>query len=70
MAKHYQCKPSDLLKIEDDYAAYCVDEVAYFLEAEATDDKGRIRWDKIKWKDRKIKDNDEQIKFIQGLKRR
>lgn len=51
--------------IDNDYLAYCFDEASYFLEKKATDDKGNINWNKIKWEDKKAKSNKDLVKFIQ-----
>lgn len=52
--------------IENDYFAYCFDETAYFLEGQATNDKGELNWNKIKWIDKqKKKTNNDLVKFIQ-----
>lgn len=68
MAKHYRKRPSEILNIENDYLAYCFDEVALFLESEATDDKGNINWNKIRWdEDRKSKKtNKDFMEFIKN----
>lgn len=64
MAKHYKKRPSEILNIENDYLAYCFDEVALLLEAEATNKEGELNFEKIKWKDNKKKSNKDLIKFI------
>lgn len=66
MAKHYRKRPSEILNIDNDYLAYIFDEVALFLEGEATDDKGKINWNKIRWKENKKKSNKDLIQFIQS----
>ncbi|HHY13723.1 MAG TPA: hypothetical protein GX526_03675 [Thermoanaerobacterales bacterium] len=65
MAKHYRKRPSEILNIDNDYLAYCFDEVALYLESEATDDKGNVNWNMIKWKDNKKESNRELVQFIQ-----
>lgn len=66
MANKYRKRPSEILGIDNDYLAYCFDEVALFLEAEATDKEGNINWNRIRWKDEKKKEpNKDLIKFIQ-----
>lgn len=35
--------------IENDYEAFCFDEVAFALYAAALDDKGNLNWNKINW---------------------
>ena len=64
MAKLYRKRPSELMGIEDSYIAYCFDEVCYHYQCEATDDKGKINWNKIKWTDEKKKSNKDLINFI------
>lgn len=64
MAKHYKKTPSEILNIEDEYLGYCINEVAYFLEINALDNKGRINWGRIKWKD-EVVNNEQLISFIQ-----
>lgn len=66
MSKHYKEKPSKLLNIPNEYLAYCIDEVAYFLEINAMDKEGNLNWDKIRWSDSKAKGNEELINFIEG----
>lgn len=53
-----------MLNIDNDYLAYCFDEVALFLEAYATDDRGEINWNRIRWKGEKKKSNKDLIEFI------
>lgn len=65
MAKHYRKRPSEILNIDNDYLAYIFDEVSLYLESEATDDKGKTNWNKIKWKDNKKKSNQDLMNFIQ-----
>jgi hypothetical protein len=65
MAKHYRKRPSEILNIDNDYLAYIFDEVALFLEVEATDEKGNTNWNKIKWKDDKKKTNKDFMEFLQ-----
>lgn len=65
MAKHYKKRPSEILNIDNDYLAYIFDEVALYLEGEATDDKGKTNWNKIKWEDNKGKSNKDFMNFIQ-----
>ena len=64
MAKRYNKRPSEMLSIDNDYLAYCFDEAALYLEAEATDDKGEINWNRIRWKGEKKKSNKDLIEFI------
>lgn len=65
MAKRYQKRPSEIMNIENDYFAYIFDETALYLEAEATDDKGQINWNRIRWKgEEKKKSNKDLIEFI------
>ena len=65
MAKHYRKRPSEILNIDNDYLAYIFDEVSLYLESEATDDKGRANWNKIKWEGNKKKSNKDFMNFIQ-----
>jgi len=53
------------MNIDNDYLAYCFDEVALYLEVQATDDKGHINWNRIRWKDDKKKSNKDLMDFIQ-----
>lgn len=66
MAKRYQKRPSEILNIDNDYLAYCFDEVALYLELEALDDKGNYNWNKLRWKDNKTGTNKDLIQFIQN----
>lgn len=65
MANKYGKRPSEILGIDNDYLAYCFDEVALFLEVEATDKEGNINWNRIRWKGKKREGNKELIEFIQ-----
>lgn len=65
LANKYNQRPSRIMGIDNDYLAYCFDETSYFLEKKATDDKGNINWNKIKWEDKKAKSNKDLVKFIQ-----
>lgn len=53
-----------MLNIDNDYLAYCFDEAALYLEAEATNDKGEINWNRIRWKGEKKKSNKDLMEFI------
>lgn len=65
MAKRYQKRPSEILNIDYDLLAYMFDEVALFIEGEATEKDGTINWNKIRWASTsKPRNNDEFIKFI------
>lgn len=65
MAKRYQKRPSEILNIDNDYLAYIFDEVALYLESEATDDKGSINWNKIRWQDKiKRESNKDFMNFV------
>jgi len=65
MANKYGKRPSEILGIDNDYLAYCFDEVALFLEVEATDKEGNINWNRIRWENNKKKTNKDLIEFIQ-----
>ena len=66
MAKRYQKTPSEILNIPNEYLAYCIDEVAYFLEINAMDKEGNLNWDKIRWSDSENSPNQEMINLIEG----
>lgn len=66
MAKRYQKRPSEILNIDNDYLAYCFDEVALYLELKALDDKGNYNWNKFRWKDKKVGTNRDLMQFIQN----
>lgn len=68
MAKEYQTRPSQILAIDEEYTAYCFDEVCLFIEAEATDKKGKVNWNKFKWQDTEKKGNQEFIDFVSRMK--
>lgn len=65
MSKEYQKRPSEIMGLSNDYAAYCFDEVALFLRYQATDKEGNIKWNRIKWKDEKAKTNKDLMEFIE-----
>lgn len=53
--------------IKDEYLAFCFDEVALYLTAEATDKEGRINWNKLRWRDgagQGGQDNQEFMEFV------
>lgn len=66
MAKRYQKRPSEILNIDNDYLAYCFDEVALYLELEALDNKGNYNWNKFRWKEKEAGTNEDLIQFIQN----
>ncbi|MCQ4921562.1 hypothetical protein NE686_00570 [Tissierella carlieri] len=63
MGRYYQKRPSEIVNIDDEYIAYCFDEVCYFYVAEAMDDEGKINWNKIKW-DKEIEKNSKTNKGL------
>ena len=65
MAKTYQKLPSEILRISDEYTAYCFDEVAHMLTLYALDDDGELKWDRIKWRDAQPKTNQDLIDHMQ-----
>ena len=65
MAKRYQKRPSEIMNIDNDYLAYMFDETAMYLENKATDDKGNLKWNRIRWSDNKSGTNQDLIKFAQ-----
>ena len=65
MAKHYRKRPSEILNINNDYAAYCFDEVAFYLQVEATDKEGNLDWSKINWVDN-VRTNKDFMNFLEG----
>ena len=68
MSREYQTRPSQLLGIDDEYVAYCLDEVCLYLLSEATDDKGKVNWNKIKWQNSDINPNQAFIDFLKKQK--
>ncbi len=64
LANKYHKRPSEIMNIDNDYLAYIFDEAALFLEAQATDDKGQVNWNRIRWKGEKKKSNKDLIEFI------
>lgn len=65
MAKRYKKRPSEIMGINNDYLAYMFDETAMYLENKATDDKGRLKWNRIRWSDNESGTNQDLIKFAQ-----
>lgn len=65
IAKRYKKRPSEIMNIDNDYLAYMFDEVALILEDNATNDKGEINWNSIRWKDNKKQTNKDLVEFIQ-----
>lgn len=64
LANKHRKRPSEMLGIDNDYLAYCFDEMALYLEAEATDDKGKTNWNRIKWAGEKPTGNKKMMDFI------
>lgn len=64
LANKYHKRPSEIMNIDNDYLAYIFDEIALYLEAEATDDKGQVNWNRIRWKGEKKKSNKDLMEFI------
>ena len=65
MAREYRRRPSEILGIDNDYLAYCFDEVALYLTAQAMDKQGRLHWNRIRWKSGSKRTNKDLIDFIQ-----
>ena len=52
--------------IDNDYLAYCFDEVALYLTSQAMDKHGKLHWSRIRWETgNKKKSNKDLIEFIQ-----
>lgn len=66
MAKHYKKLPSEILRIQNEYDAYCFDEVAFFYEIEAMEEDGSLNWDKLHFIDNKKKTNEDFVNFIKA----
>lgn len=64
----YQKTPSEILRINDDFIAFCFDEVAFYIMNEAIDKDGNFNWNKFKWKDVKRKTNKDFIEFVKKQK--
>lgn len=47
MANHYNVKPSELIGLENEYTAYCFDEIGLMLWNEAIQEDGSIDFSKI-----------------------
>jgi len=45
IAKRYKKTPSEMLKIDYDYLAYMIDEVALHIEDKLTDKQGKTKWE-------------------------
>lgn len=69
MARYYQKKPSEIVAINDNYLAYCFDEVCYFYISKCMDDKGKINWNKVKWDSEAKKGNNTNKALIDFVKR-
>lgn len=64
MSREYNCRPSEIIFIDDEYLAYCFDEVAFYLLKMATDKEGNIDWRKIRWRGTEKKGNKEFVRFL------
>lgn len=64
LANKYHKRPSEIMNIDNDYLAYIFDETALYLESQATDGKGQINWNRIRWKGEKKKSNKDLMEFI------
>ena len=65
MAREYQKRPSEIMGLNNDYVAYCFDEVALFLQYQAMDKEGNVNWNRIKWKGEKGRTNKGLMEFIE-----
>lgn len=66
IAKEYQCRPSQIMGIDNKYEAYCFDEVALYLTSMAMGKDGKVNWNKIKWKSTEKKTNKDLVEFIKA----
>lgn len=64
MSKEYRKRPSEILGLDDEYIAYCIDEVAFHLLSEATEKDGKLNWNKFRWKNSENKTNKDLMEFI------
>ncbi len=64
LAKEYKVRPSEMVGISDDYLAYCFDEVAFYLTAEAMGKDGHPNWNKLRWQGEKQNNNAKLVEFI------
>lgn len=65
MAREYSKRPSEIVFIDDEYTAYCFDDAAFYLLAEATRNDGSLDWSKFKWHTDKLKSNKDLMRFIE-----
>ena len=63
LAKEYNKRPSEMVGL-DDYLAYCIDEVAFFLMTKAMDKDGHHNWNKFRWQGDRPKNNSDFVEFI------
>lgn len=66
LANHHNVRPSEILNIENDWLAYCFDEVCLYYKSECYDEeKYKYNWDKLTFKGDKPKNpNAELMEFI------
>lgn len=69
MSQRYQKSPSEILHIEYDYLAYMVDEFAFYLEMELTDDNGYVDWDKLHKRRKKPVGNNANKEMMEHMKK-
>ena len=60
LADQYQKRPSEILGVDDDYLAYCIDEASLRLKAEAMTDKG-VDWNRLRWSDAAPKKTNQDL---------
>lgn len=69
MAREYQVRPSQMLGISDEYLAFCFDEAAFYLTAEAIGKDGKLNWSNLRWRGEEKKSNADFIEFVKKHKR-
>ncbi len=57
MSVKYRKRPSEIFGLDNEYFAYCFDEIAMYLEANMQDKQGNLDWRRIKWIDTDPKKN-------------
>jgi len=55
------------MAIDDEYLAFCLDEVALYLTAEATNKEGKTNWNRLKWRDNEKRGNQDFMKFVKKV---
>jgi hypothetical protein len=68
MARYYQKRPSEIMGLDDEYLAFCFDEVALYILSEITEKDGKLNWNKLNRGNSEKSSNQSFLEFVKKQK--